>query len=156
VVRTEHYPVDRRAAAGRGVLAAGALVLAGWLASRVVRRVEVVGDSMAPTLLPGDRLVVLPALGGPHEGDLVALPDPRQPSRVVVKRVDSVWGGALSVVGDNPSASTDSRHFGPVAVDGVRGRAVYRYHPPDRRGSVARSSAPARAGRQPTVLWVSC
>jgi hypothetical protein len=39
----------------------------------------------------------------------------------------------LTVRGDNPSASTDSRDFGPVPAASVRGRVVYRYAPPHRR-----------------------
>ena len=94
---------------------------------RRVARVEVDGDSMLPTLLPGDRLFVVHGLR-PRPGDLVTLPDPRSPARVVVKRVTSVAGegadGArtLEVRGDNPDASTDSRTFGPVPARSIRGR----------------------------------
>ncbi len=99
---------------------------------------EVVGDSMRPTLEPGDRLV-LSRLRRARPGDLVAVADPRQPERLVVKRLVEVSPAGLTVLGDNPAASTDSRTFGPVAVDAVRGRVVYRYHPKSRRG---RLSAP--------------
>lgn len=114
---------------------------AGWLAARRLRRVEVVGDSMRPTLEPGDRLLLRTTSsrhtpGELRPGDLVALPDPRRPSRIVVKRVAWVGPSGVRVLGDNPGASTDSRHFGSVAPEQVRGRAVYRYHPPDRRGRV--------------------
>ena len=61
---------------------------------RCVHRVEVDGESMAPTLLDGDRLVVLPRpCGAPVPtggGDVVAVPDPRDPVRMLVKRVASV------------------------------------------------------------------
>lgn len=120
------------------------VAFAGWMAAGRLRRVEVVGDSMRPTLEPGDRLLLrttssrharrLP--GALRPGDLVALPDPRRPSRIVVKRVASVGPGGVRVLGDNARASTDSRHFGSVAPEQVRGRAVYRYHPPHRRGRV--------------------
>jgi len=40
------------------------------------------------------------------------------------------------VRGDNPDASTDSRVFGPVRRRAVIGRAVYRYWPPARRGTL--------------------
>jgi len=104
----------------------------GW-AGRRISRVEVVGDSMRPTLEPGDRLV-LSRLRRPRPGDLVALADPRQPRRLVVKRLVEVSPAGLTVWGDNLAASTDSRTFGPVAADAVRGRVVYRYHPESRRG----------------------
>src|SRR5204863_91659 len=81
---------------------------------RRIGRVEVTGDSMLPTLLPGDRLFVVQGLRA-RPGDLVTLPDPRGPARVVVKRVASIAGdGTVVVRGDHPGASTDSRTFGPV------------------------------------------
>jgi len=103
-----------------------------------LRRVEVAGDSMRPTLEPGDRLVVW--VPGPvRAGDLVAVRDPRSPARTVVKRVGTVGADGLTVVGDNPAASTDSRTFGPVPRGLVRGRVVYRYWPEGRRGRILRS-----------------
>jgi nickel-type superoxide dismutase maturation protease len=100
---------------------------------RPVGRVEVAGDSMRPTLEPGDRLVVL--RGGPvRVGALVAVADPRQPARTMVKRVSAVRPDGVTVLGDNPAASTDSRAFGAVPHDALRGRVVYRYFPDMRRG----------------------
>ena len=110
------------------------VVSVGWLAARLFRRLEVVGDSMRPTLEPGDRLVLRAGHRRLVPGDLVALPDPRRPSRIVVKRVAAVESGGMRVLGDNAGASTDSRLFGPVAPEQVLGRVVYRYHPPHRRG----------------------
>src|SRR5205807_5623378 len=51
-----------------------------------VRRVAVQGDSMRPALEPGDRLLVLRLLR-PRPGDVVAVVDPRDGERVMVKRV---------------------------------------------------------------------
>ncbi len=113
---------------------------AGLAASRVLRRVEVAGGSMAPTFLPGDRLLVLARpLGNPawpSVGDVVAVADPRDPDRTLVKRVAAVdrAAGTLELRGDDPGASTDSRQFGPVPVASVVGRAVYRYAPTGRTG----------------------
>ncbi|MBA3267203.1 MAG: nickel-type superoxide dismutase maturation protease [Acidimicrobiia bacterium] len=113
----------------------GLLVAGGWAGSRITR-MEVVGDSMRPTLEPGDRLV-LSRSRRIRPGDLVAVVDPRQARRIVVKRVAEVSPAGLTVLGDNPSASTDSRVFGPVSPAAVRGRVVYRYHPPPRRGRLS-------------------
>jgi hypothetical protein len=44
--------------------------------------------------------------------------------------------GLVTVVGDNPDASTDSRVFGPVPRGAVVGRVVYRYGPEGRTGRV--------------------
>ena len=96
------------------------------------RRVEVHGDSMRPTLVPGDRLLVLrlPV----RVGHLVAV---RTPERVVVKRVVRADRAAatVDVAGDNKAASTD---YGGVARKDVLGRVVYRYAPEGRVGRVGR------------------
>jgi nickel-type superoxide dismutase maturation protease len=92
---------------------------------------------MSPTLVPGDRLLVV-RTRHVRPGDLVAVPDPRHPGRTIVKRVDAVEGDAVTVLGDNVGASTDSRVFGPVDRRDVRGRVVYRYSPHDRRGRITR------------------
>jgi len=123
------------------LVAAGAAVLA----VPSVRRVEVTGGSMAPALLPGDRLVVvgrpawsrLAASGRwPAPGQVVAVRDPRRSARILVKRVAAVdrLEGTVTVLGDAP-ASTDSREFGPVPRSSVLGRAVYRYAPAGRAGA---------------------
>ena len=88
---------------------------------------------MLPTLQSGDRLLVLRD-GRARVGDVVALPDPRAPSRTLVKRVAARGAGGITVLGDNPAASTDSRVLGPLAPATIRGRAVYRYFPDSRRG----------------------
>jgi nickel-type superoxide dismutase maturation protease len=98
-------------------------------------RVEVEGRSMSPTLLPGDRLLLL-RRGRIRPGDIVAAPDPRDHRRRVVKRVGGVGAGGLDLRGDDPARSTDSRTFGPVPRSSVLGRAVWRYAPPDRTGRI--------------------
>jgi nickel-type superoxide dismutase maturation protease len=100
-------------------------------------RVVVEGDSMRPTLVPGDRVIVVRARQL-RRGDLVALRDPRDRARTIVKRVVAVDGDEVTVLGDNPDRSTDSRVFGPVHRAGIRGRAVYRYAPEGRRGRLDR------------------
>jgi nickel-type superoxide dismutase maturation protease len=104
-------------------------------------RVAVEGDSMQPTLAAGDWLLVDPeAYAGspPRVGDLVLVPDPRTPSRLLVKRVAEVHdeGRELLVAGDAHEASTDSRAFGPVSTSAVEGRPWFRYWPLHRSGRV--------------------
>jgi type IV secretory pathway protease TraF len=58
----------------------------------------------------------------------------------MVKRVAAVPGDRVEgrllgpneywVTGDNPDGSSDSRTFGPVPSDAIRGRVVLRYWPP--------------------------
>jgi len=89
---------------------------------------------MRPALEPGDRLLVLRL--PPRVGAVVAL---HHDGRTIVKRVASIDdGGALTVLGDNADASTDSRAFGPVPRSSVLGRAVYRYAPTARAGRVGK------------------
>ncbi len=90
---------------------------------------------MAPAFAPGDRLLVSRwARWGP--GSVVALPDPRLPGRMLIKRVHSVGPDGIEVRGDNEEASTDSRTFGPVAPSRVTGRVIYRYAPGEVAGLV--------------------
>lgn len=106
---------------------------------------------MAPTLLDGDRLVVVTRPLGPRPlpavGDVVAVPDPRDTGRILVKRVAAVDPVArtVEVRGDSPGDSTDSRDFGPVAAASVVGRVVHRYGPSGRSGPVGRPTEYHRA-----------
>ncbi|MGH9178087.1 MAG: nickel-type superoxide dismutase maturation protease [Acidimicrobiales bacterium] len=117
------------------LLGAATVGAAAGLAAMAVatRRVAVEGDSMRPTLLPGDRVVAVRCRRG-RPGDLVVLVDPRDADRLLVKRVTAAGPEGHTVAGDNEAASTDSRTFGPVPH--VWGRVVFRYHPPERGGQV--------------------
>jgi len=106
------------------------------------QRVEVRGASMAPTLLPGDWCLAVahPSYG---RGDVVVVEHPRRPGYEMVKRIRGLPGdvmegrslahGEFWVEGDHPTASTDSRHFGPVAAEAVKARILLVYGPGDRR-----------------------
>ncbi len=95
---------------------------------------------MAPTLLPGDRLLVLrvPPFWPLRPATLVAVPDPRGPpdARILVKRVVGLDRDTVAVQGDNADQSTDSRVFGSVPRRSVIGLVVYRYAPPGRSGPI--------------------
>ena len=122
-----------------GTLAAiGAAAMAG---GRWIDLVEVRGRSMVPALLPGDRLLVERLTyrrRGPRAGEIVLAPDPRQPSRELVKRIGLVDASSASaeLVGDAPEASADSRAFGPVDLVDLRWRVAVRCWPPGRIGLV--------------------
>ena len=113
-----------------------ALIGISWLMARRCHRLEVVGQSMLPAFAPGDRLLAVEGLRV-RPGDVVAVEDPRSAARILVKRVRRVSAGTVEIRGDNDSASTDSRVFGPVSRSAIRGRVVYRYFPPDRAGRVS-------------------
>ena len=110
----------------------------GLLAVVAARRrldvVEVRGRSMSPSLLPGDRLLVVRAR--PRPGDVVLAPDPRAPGRELVKRVDWVGASGIHLRGDNPAASTDARAFGAIPAAAIGWRAVARYWPLGRAGLI--------------------
>jgi signal peptidase I len=98
--------------------------------------ITVLGESMAPTYRPGDRLVVRRRRSA-VQGDAVVFTAPAQPG-LMVKRVAAVPGdvvpagfrtavsdervpaGRLLVLGDNP-ASLDSRLLGYIAAATVVG-----------------------------------
>lgn len=143
--RSPSYRPWRLVAAASAALVATAALAVGVLG---FERVVVVGDSMAPELLAGDRLLVCRFCGRRarplRPGDIAAVADPRQPGRLLVKRAVTIAGGRVWLAGDNSARSTDSRDFGPVPLDSVRGRAVYRYAPAGRAGRLGRSSLAPR------------
>lgn len=123
-------------------MAAGITVGRRWLDV-----VEVRGDSMAPALLPGDRLLVESRSyqrRSPRVGEVVLAPDPREPDRELIKRIASVDDAAASadLRGDAPAASTDSREFGAVPLAAIRWRAAARYWPPQRAGRLPSGPGP--------------
>lgn len=85
---------------------------------------------MAPTLLPGDRVLATRSPRRVRPGDVVVFR--LRPGFDVVKRVaDSPPGEpGLWVLGDNPAAgSVDSRTFGAVAAEQIEARVEIRSWP---------------------------
>lgn len=130
-------------------------------------------ESMAPTLQPGDRVVVEKItyrFRTPVRGEIVAFRPPLPDAYDHVKRVVAVAGdrvmvadgrfyvngrselpggvqcpacpaaaftvpaGKLFVLGDNRDNSVDSRMWGFLDVNAVKGRVVFRFWPPARAG----------------------
>ncbi len=85
---------------------------------------------MTPSLSTNERVLVSRIaywFSKPKTGDLVVLRDPREPERLLIKRIDETHGNSFEVAGDNVDASTDSRTFGPVPADLILGKVVFRY-----------------------------
>ena len=124
-------PTQKKA---RAILSAVIAILIGsgmWLAGSV-HRVNNEGGSMAPALLPGDRLLVIKPpqllrsrLFGKEpwlkSGEVVAVRDPRHPARILVKRVASVdrKGRTLEVLATNTLAD------GFMASPATSGKAFF-------------------------------
>lgn len=100
---------------------------------------------MAPTLAPGDWALTIP-LRHPKVGDVVVVEHPGRPGYEMVKRLsagptDRVGDRTLGpdewwVEGDFAAASTDSRQFGPVRSEALKGSVVLIYWPRERRRRV--------------------
>lgn len=102
-------------------------VLAG-LSFRLTRY-EVAEESMLPVLAPGDWVLAVKRPRSPKVGDVVAIDHPDRPRFTLVKRVAAVDGDRLTVLGDRPEASVDSRLFGVIASDSVQARLILVYRP---------------------------
>jgi nickel-type superoxide dismutase maturation protease len=117
----------------------------GTLAFFLAQRISVRGRSMAPALLPGERLMfdrLAYVRNPPRAGDVVCVAHPLRPQLRMIKRLAGVPGDTLGgrtlgrgeywLLGDNADESTDSRDFGPVRCRELLGRAWVRYWPVDR------------------------
>ena len=86
--------------------------------------VVVNGDSMWPTLKHGETINVIPYLDHQlMEDDIVVFYDPRETSRVCIKRLRRIEANGFFVEGDNPdpTASSDSHNFGLIPPNLVIG-----------------------------------
>ncbi len=95
---------------------------------------------MEPTLADGDWLLVDPlayTARFPRVGELVVVTDPRDDSRLLVKRVASTTDdGEMTLAGDHPAHAVEGA-LGAVDPDAVIGRPWLRYWPFERVGPVA-------------------
>ena len=113
----------------RRALVHGQLIVLDLLlwALRRRRRFVVRGESMQPTLHPGDWVLVDPSAYRtlpPVPGDVVVSKHPFRTHVVMVKRVANVTGKAVHLKGDNSDASTDSASLGAVPMNKLVGKVV--------------------------------
>ena len=83
---------------------------------------------MNPTLKDGEAVLV-DRSAEIEVGDIVVATHPVEQNSEIVKRVGRInESGNYFLVGDNLENSNDSRHFGAVAKDYVKGKVVARLH----------------------------
>ena len=83
-----------------------------WLVVRYIKAKRALKDGVYN---PGDAVVIYRKLA------------PTADASYLIKRVKGISQDGLFVVGDNPSASTDSRTWGPIPANEVIGKVVFRY-----------------------------
>jgi len=84
------------------------------------------GKSMSPTLKDGEEVLV-DREAKIEVGDIVIARHPIEQTSEVVKRVERInERGHYFLVGDNPEDSNDSRHFGAVTKEYIKGKVVAR------------------------------
>ena len=97
---------------------------------RLLLRIE--GQSMLPTLHAGDRVLVKPLqknLGQLQPGMVVVSWHPSKRGLRLVKRLAACSADGLTLMGDNPAASTDSRQLGIIPAALLIGVVVGRLQP---------------------------
>ncbi|MBR75203.1 MAG: nickel-type superoxide dismutase maturation protease [Cyanobium sp. RS427] len=99
---------------------------------------QVQGDSMLPHLASEDRILVNQRIR-PKRGDIVVAWHPRKPGVRLIKRLHRLEPNGMHLLGDNPSASTDSRQLGAIPTALLIGVAVSCLRRPPTTSSATRS-----------------
>jgi nickel-type superoxide dismutase maturation protease len=90
-----------------------------------ISRYTVDGNSMTPTFYQGQDVVSFNwayLSKKPKVGEIVVL---NFKGKDLIKRVVKVEGENIFIEGDNKDNSTDSRDFGPIKLDQIKGKVVY-------------------------------
>ena len=95
------------------------------------KRFKVIGQSMLPLLEQGEEILIDPHAykkSPPQINDVVITNHPHDARLTIVKRVTKMaLDGSCFLTGDNPAASTDSRHWGSIARENIIGKATNRF-----------------------------
>lgn len=84
------------------------------------------GESMNPTLKDCE-VVLVDREANISVGDIVVAKHPVEPNSELIKRVQNINAhGHYFLVGDNLENSNDSRHFGAVTKEYIKGKVVAR------------------------------
>lgn len=86
----------------------------------IIRRIS--GTSMVPLLRPGMIIIATEMYTSLRPNDIVAI---KHDGLEKTKRLTKISDGKVYVLGDNPVASTDSRHFGWLPISVVRAKVIW-------------------------------
>lgn len=78
---------------------------------------------MLPDLKDGDKVLVKPQESY-QIGDIVVAQHPFKQSVVLIKRISEIDEQSVSLSGDNPSESTDSRTLGRIPKKDILGKVI--------------------------------
>ena len=97
------------------------LLLAGYR-----RHCRIDGESMQPTLFSGDFVIFRPLnctkkISSVQEGSIVVANHPLNTPKLMIKRVHKISLEGIDLRGDNLNSSTDSRQFGLVRRENIKG-----------------------------------
>lgn len=83
--------------------------------------------SMNPTIADGEVVLVDKNATDYKVGDIVLAQHPLQLDLQIVKRIQSINDkGHYFLIGDNPEDSEDSRHYGAVTLEYIKGKVIAR------------------------------
>ena len=95
------------------------------------KRFRVTGKSMQPLLEPGEEILINPNAylqSLPQVNDIVVVAHPHKPNLKIVKRIVEIRkNNTYFIQGDNLRQSTDSRSFGTVNFNLIRGKVTNRF-----------------------------
>ncbi len=95
------------------------------------KRFRVTGKSMQPLLEPGEEILINPNAylqSLPQVNDIVVVTHPNKPNLKIVKRIVEIRkNNTYFIQGDNLRQSTDSRSFGTVNFNLIRGKVTNRF-----------------------------